>query len=511
MTTDDPMNDDVPAETVTRSLVMANRYLDSVALLRVSNKLSSLPGIVTATAVMATEANLAAALDAGVGVATQPAPNDLFIGVRGTSDACERALSLAAELLSARADQRSGADGTSALAPRPHSLWQHVSNAGSADLALISVPGAFAAAEAGKALDLGMNVMIFSDNVDLEDEAALKVLASERDLLVMGPDCGTAIINGVPLGFANVVRRGPIAVVGATGTGMQEITARVHRLGSGISQAIGCGGRDLSAHVGGRTMRAALALLSDDPQTSVIVLASKPPDPAVLETIVSAAHNAIARDKKVVAVFVGSSPQTQDQSSIVWASSLAEAADLAVALAASDEREIVSVPVQPVPRSSPFGNRRGHVIRGAFVGGTFRHEASWVLESSGVATEVRQLVDFGDDEYTKGRPHPMIDPALRDAWVAEALDDPAVSVVLFDVVLGHGAHGDPVRSLLSAIKAREPAVRPVLIAHVCGTDRDPQPRDQIISALTAAGVLVADSNVEAAHWAASVATRTTYS
>src|SRR4030095_10708603 len=120
-----------------------------------------------------------------------------------------------------------------------------------ADIALISVPGDYAAAEALKALAQGLNVMLFFDNVAIADERAIKLYARARTLLVMGPDCGTAIVNGVPLGFANVVRRGDIGLVAASGTGLQEVTCRIHNLGGGISQAIGTGGRDLKDAGGG--------------------------------------------------------------------------------------------------------------------------------------------------------------------------------------------------------------------------------------------------------------------
>jgi FdrA protein len=226
-----------------RSEVFANRYLDSVALLRLSGDLDAIGGVHVATAVMATPANLARARENGIAVPSEAQPNDVFVGVTGEPDACVAALTLARERITAPR----AADRVAAGAPEaPVSLWQHSRRGRAADLALISVPGPYAAAEAAKALDLGLHVMLFSDNVSIEDEVALKRRASGRGLLVMGPDCGTAVLNGVPLGFANVVRRGPVAVIGASGTGMQEVMSRVHNFGSGISQAIGCGGRDIN-------------------------------------------------------------------------------------------------------------------------------------------------------------------------------------------------------------------------------------------------------------------------
>src|SRR5580704_9603583 len=95
--------------------------------------------------------------------------------------------------------------------------------------------------------------MIFSDNVPIAEEASLKHEARERGLMVMGPDCGTAIIGGVPLAFANAVPRGDIGIIGASGTGIQEVSTLIARAGRGVRHAIGTGGRDMHAEVGGLT------------------------------------------------------------------------------------------------------------------------------------------------------------------------------------------------------------------------------------------------------------------
>ena len=475
---------------VSRSLVLANRYLDSVALLRLSADLAAVNGVDAATAVMATPANLERARENGITIDGPASPNDLFVGVVGTEVACDEALVLASSRLSAPKRDESYA----ATGPEPaRSLDQFVRRGDAAELALISVPGPYAAAEAGKALDLGMHVMIFSDNVTVHDEIELKTSASARGLLLMGPDCGTAIINGVPLGFANVVRRGPIGVVGASGTGMQEVTSRIHRLGLGVSQAIGCGGRDLSANVGARTMLQGIAMLADDPATSVIVLVSKPPAAEVLVQVIAAAKAAISKRKRVVASFVGLNEGALDGSGIVVAPTLAAAADLAVGRVEATARSL--------PDSAP--NATGTTIRGAFVGGTFCYEAWSLLSGRGIEADRCSLVDFGDDEFTIGRPHPMIDPTFRDRWVAESLDDPSTAVVIVDVVLGHGSHLDPVAELTRII-AKPRANGPVVIAHVCGTELDPQGRDSVVARLGNVGALVADSNAEAVVWAADV-------
>lgn len=498
--------------TVTCSLVLPNRYLDSVALLRLSGEMLAVDGVTNATAVMATASNLAAAAEVGIETPDIAAPNDLFVGVIGHSEeACIAALALATERLSAgRSGRDTGGGDGERVAERARTLVQHARSTGQAgDLALISVPGPFAAAEARKALGLGMHVMMFSDNVDLADEVALKTLADERGLLVMGPDCGTAIVNGVPLGFANVVRRGNVGVIGASGTGMQEVIARVHRLGGGISQALGCGGRDLQAAVGGRTMLRALRLLATDADTKVIVLVSKPPAPEVLRVLMNVAGKVVASGKPVVAVFVGNDSSAAAGSGVEFVGSLAAAADRAVELAVGQTR-----PASFVPLPSLRGRRGGSVLRGAFVGGTFTYEAGHVLRSLGFVSSPAigvesgpsfELIDFGDDDYTRGRPHPMIDPSIRDAWAIGALDDPSTAVVLVDVVLGHGATSQPVESLVAAIADRPLDRRPPIVAHVCGTELDPQNRSGVIASLHSVGVIVADSNVEAVRWAATIA------
>ncbi|HNB47105.1 MAG TPA: hypothetical protein PLL72_23205, partial [Burkholderiaceae bacterium] len=393
----------------------------------------------------------------------------------------------------------------------------------------VSVPGDYAAAEAMKALRLDMDVMLFSDNVPPAAELALKRYAQRQGLLVMGPDCGTAIINGIPLGFANVVRRGPIGVVGASGTGLQEVTSRIHRLGSGISQAIGTGGHDLSAEIGGISMLQGLQALADDPATQVIVLISKPPAPAVAEAVLAAAA---ASGKPVVVNFLGIDPRSVTRHGIQGAGTLAKAADLAVALAQGGEPVAVpqSMPSELLHRFRALCRSMAPTqrhLRALFCGGTFcfeaqlLHAAAGILVASNVPTAGNRplaptrigpghsMVDLGDDLFTRGRPHPMIDPTLRDSRLLQEAEDPTTAVILFDVVLGHGATADPLAGLLGAIgQARSGALAAgrqlLFIGHVCGTDQDPQNRSAVVAALRAAEVFVADSSAEAALWSVTV-------
>jgi succinyl-CoA synthetase alpha subunit len=504
----------------------ANRYQDSVALMKLSAQVMAMPGVELAAVVMASAGNIDTLAAAGLG-RFEVRPNDIIVVVKGSEAGCAAALERADALLTAPAESAPQEEGS---VPLPiTSLHGAVRRDPGHNLALVSVPGDYAAAEAMKALRLDMDVMLFSDNVPPAAELTLKHYARRHDLLVMGPDCGTAIINGIPLGFANVVRRGPIGAVGASGTGLQEVTSRIHRLGSGISQAIGTGGHDLSAEIGGISMLQGLQALTDDPATRVIVLVSKPPAPAVAEVVLAAAE---ACSKPVVVIFLGVDPRSLTRQGVHGASTLAEAADLAVTLA-QGEMPAAAPPSIPVELLHRFGAlcrsmapTQRH-LRALFCGGTFCFEAQLLHAAAGIAVASNvstagnpllaqaeigpghSMVDLGDDLFTRGRPHPMIDPVLRDSRLLQEADDPTTALILFDVVLGHGAAADPLTGLLGAIEqARSRALaagrRLLFIAHVCGTDQDPQNRSAVVAALRAAEVFVADSSAEAALWSVAV-------
>jgi FdrA protein len=517
-----------------RHRVFTNLYKDSVALMQVGAALRKRPGIVEASCIMATPANLAQLEHANLTVDADAHPSDLLVVVRGDSEACDEALEAAATLLQGSATGTSG-QSSGAFALPVTSIAAAVEAAPDADLALVSVPGEYAAAEAMKALSLGLHVMLFSDNVSLDEERAVKHHAEDRGLLVMGPDCGTAIVNGIPLGFANVVRRGSIGLVAASGTGLQEVTCRIHNRGAGVSQAIGTGGRDLHEEIGGLTMRAALRALAEDPATAVIVLISKPPAAHVASQVLALAA---ASGKPIVVHFLGAAAGSVRGEKLHAADSLAEAADIAVALAQGQAR---SPSAQPhAPRTGERARARGqdagsdlgglaptqHTVHGLFTGGTFCYEAQLAFLRRGLpcrsnapapgavaldgATGGHVFIDMGDDEYTRGRPHPMIDPSLRNAAIRDAGDDPAIAILLFDVVLGFGAHASPADELADALgdaqrRAAASGRRLIAIGHVCGTDGDPQDRAAQIRTLAAAGARIADSNIEAASVAAELA------
>ncbi len=477
-------------------------YLDSVALMRLSRVVADLDGVEQAALMMATPANKQILDEAGVlaDEGRDAGPGDLVIAVRAAPDAAAAALAEAGRLL-----EQPSESGARAQVWRPRSIRAAVKARPAANLALISVPGDFAAAEARKALRRGLHVMIFSDNVSLPEEVELKTEARRLGLLLMGPDCGTAIINGVPLAFANAVPRGDVGIIGASGTGIQEVSCLIARHGGGISQAIGVGGRDLSEAVGAVTTLMALDLLDADPDTRHIVLLSKPPAPAVARDVL---RRVGASAKGFTVCFLGQG-DTALPPNAVPAPTLKAAARSALAHAPAAGGLAAASAARTVPARRP-------TVRGLFCGGTLCSEAQVVLRDAGerLASNVpvpgvqpwregapgHCLVDLGADEFTRGRPHPMIDPAVRDALLAEALGDADVGVVLLDVVLGYGAHPDPAAHIVRQLAQRRDNA-PLVIASVTGTDADPQDRARQMDALARAGVLLAPSNADAAETA----------
>ncbi|HTZ42623.1 MAG TPA: hypothetical protein VMB79_02080 [Jatrophihabitans sp.] len=479
-------------------LVRSGQYADSVALMLVSRSVGELPGVQAALVAMATELNLQ--LLAGMGF-TAPAggsANDLLIAVRAADEtALAAALEAAGRLLDAPRHQPDPA-GSPEQPPRTVAS----AAAGGGGLAVISVPGRHAFVEAMDALTAGCDVLLFSDNVPVEQEIALKDTAAERGLLVMGPDCGTAVIGGIGLGFAHTVDAGPVGLVAASGTGAQQVLCLLDAAGVGVSAALGVGGRDLSEQVAGRSARTALAMLDADPGTELVLVISKPPASAVAEQLRELAAS-LATPTSFALLGQGQPDLT-------------EATEQALAALG---RPVPDWPswVQPAPASA-VASRPG-ALRGLFCGGTLCDEAmlivaetlgevrsniplrpDWALPHPLADVPQHWLVDFGDDALTHGRAHPMIDPSLRNQRLAQVLADPATAVVLLDVVLGHGAHPDPAAELLPLI---ESSPVPVVVGLI-GARRDPQDTEGTAHRLHAAGASVFLSNAAAARHAVSL-------
>lgn len=499
----------------TVGLVRRSAYFDSVALMLAQREAHGLPGVEEVGVVMATDANKALLHEAGLAFPdlASAGPDDLAVVARADSvEQARAALALAEAALTRRRPA------AAAEAWRPKTIASARGQVPDDALAVISVPGRFARPVAREALDAGLHVLLFSDNVPLEHEIELKARSRARGLLLMGPDCGTAMIGGASLGFANRVRPGRIGLVAAAGTGLQEVAALIDRLGGGITHAIGTGGRDLSAAVGGTTMLQGLRALALDPETEVIVLISKPPAEAVATQLVAAAANC---GKPVIVAFVGATVQAAG--AVESASTLEEAAQKAVRRAYGTAVQSETLRALPAQEAGRLAASQRYV-RGLYSGGTLCYEAIVLLrryvgavysnaplrpeEALEVPTHSRAhtVVDMGADEFTQGRLHPMLDPTLRLQRIRQEAADPETAVLLLDVVLGYGAHPEPAAVLAPVIRevreqARQAGRHLSVVASVCGTDADPQNAATQRDALVEAGVLVEESNARAVRLA----------
>jgi FdrA protein len=499
---------------VVKAEIRSGVYYDSAFLMQLQRSLAGLPGVQDAGVVMGTDANKELLehinlLSTEVQVAK---PNDLVIVVRSETLAeAEAALGQVDTLLTQRkthSDQEH----------LPQSLETAVGMLPEAEWVLVSVAGRYAAGVAREAMRLNKHVFLFSDNVSIEDEISLKQKAAEKGLLVMGPDCGTAIVRGIGLGFANKVRVGPIGMVAAAGTGLQQVSSRIHQLGSGMTYGLGTGGKDLSEKVGAVTFRLALEFLSRDPDTKVIVLVSKPPAPKVAEEVLAAARKA---GKPVVVEFVGRPSPIEPVGNLHFARSLDDAAAIAVELANSlDTYKAPDLHLERFKAGQCY-------FRGLFSGGTLAYEAQYILEdylprvwanaplhkenkiANSLVSQTHTIIDLGEDEFTVGRLHPMMDNELRIRRLLEEAADPEVAVIMLDVVIGYGSHPDPASELAPAVtKAKALAAKEgrylEVVAVVTGTDQDPQNLNNQIEQLKQVGVWVDTSNEKVVRYAGQI-------
>ena len=483
-------------------------FLDSVILMQISRSITLLDGVEDAALMIGTPSNLDL-LDNSKLLARasrKATGGDLILAVRARDEATAASALAKAEILLERPTV--GHTGTTTL--RPRTLRSGQVNLPAANLALISVPGDFAAAEARKALRAGLNVMMFSDNVSLSEEVSLKREAVAAGLLIMGPDCGTAIISGVPLAFANQIPQGAIGIIGASGTGIQEVSSLIAQAGYGVSHALGVGGRDLSDPVGGISTLAALAMLEADSATRHIVLISKPPSPSVAKRVIDTlAHS----EKPCTVCFLGADAPSLP-GNVSFARTLKAASELATGRSSKNKKP----EFKPIIPHVPPGRKR---IHGLFCGGTLSSEAQVVFLDQGVSVASNApipgaeavssgtshvLIDLGSDEYTRGRPHPMIDPTVRDEELTKALADSTLAVILLDVVIGFGAHPDPAGTIVRVVAAAG-TERPIVVASVTGTDDDPQDRRTQMAKLVDGGIVVAPTNADAATLALSCLVR----
>jgi len=492
------------------TIIKKNSYQDSISLMLLTNAINTLDGVVKCSVMMGTEANKEILNGSGLltpeGAAA--APNDMIIAVEaGDEKIVERVLDASAKFLNDLAVKKQ-ATGTKSVTSIDAALQEMPE----ANLALFSIPGEYAADEIEKALDKGLHVFSFTDNISIEDEVRLKRLAHEKGVMLMGPDCGTGVISGIPVAFTNVVRPGNIGIVGASGTGIQEVTTIIDRLGGGVVHAIGTGGRDLSEEVGAITVRDAIVGLEEHDPTDVIVVISKPPAKKVRDEIVELLHSLT---KPVVAIFLGEKPD-HHQGQVHFAHTLEETARIAVDLAFS--REIKRNYTQPLANEVKASLASGKTVKGLYSGGTLAAEAAMLIadaldlgklgKEAGYILNANgyQVIDLGDDVYTQGKPHPMIDPEVRINKIRECAADANTGVIVLDCVLGYGSHPDMAGALAPAIRAARESARAGgrelhFVASVCGTAQDPQSYQAAIDTLKACGVLVEESNERAVRLA----------
>lgn len=500
----------------TRALVRAHVYFDSITLANAAAAAAAQPGVEAAAAVLATDGGRQSLAEQGLlaAQALGAGPNDLVVAARAaTAEQAEAALATALAVL----DRPSPVRAAPSFDLPPRSMASALRRVSDAPLAVISVPGPYAAAEAFQALHGGLHVFLFSDHVPVEQEVALKRLAERRGLLLMGPEAGTAIVDGLGLGFANAVRGGEVGLVGASGSGLQEVSILLHRLGQGVSQVIGTGARDLSAEVGGLMTRRAIHLLSKDPYTRRIVLVSKPPSPEVARQALRWLAEA---DKPSVACFLDEATwraldRDTSAEAQAWASGPAQPVHVArtleqaafVAAGQPPPPPGLDADLQAVARAEASRLAPGQeMVVGLFSGGSLADEAALVLGGRARA----RIWDLGADKYTLGRPHPIIDPTLRVQRLFGQAEDPRVAVVLLDVVLGYGAHPDPAAVLAPAIvearrRAEQEGRHLAVVAHLVAADQDPQDPAAQAGRLSEAGVVLAPTNAAAARLAAAIA------
>jgi succinyl-CoA synthetase alpha subunit len=395
-----------------------------------------------------------------------------------------------------------------------------------ANLAVVSIPGDQARDVVLKLLDKGLSVHLFSDHVPPEHELELKQYAREKGLLVMGPGAGTSIIGGKAVAFANVVKKGKIGLVAAAGTGLQEVSVLLSEAGLGVSEALGVGGGDVKTKIGGLMTLQCIDALENDPQSEMVVVLSKPPDTEVKKTILD--HMEKRTKKQYVTCFIG--PERYEippsvRGRVKGAKTLHAAVVEAIRTANPNQQAEIAkqfsrsqseLMALAIMLSKGLSEKQRYV-RGLYTGGTFAYETLVILGRmvgdvySNAPIDPRlkladsyrsvkdSIVDLGEEEFTAGRAHPMIDPTIRKMRLVEEAKDPEVAVVMMDFMLGYGSHSDPAGAMLGAVtdakKIAENDGRGLpILAHVCGTEQDPQPLSEQVNKLRNAGVEVLPTN-----------------
>ncbi len=509
-----------------KTIVRKGVYYDSVKLMLVTREIKNMDGVKEVAVVMGTDLNKESLERTGL-ITEESAlasATDMIVGIscddEGQLDEIFQKLD---SLLNANAS------GSDKEIYRPKSVETAVKIQPGSNVCTISIPGRYARDMAMEALQNGLHVMLFSDNVTLEEELELKTFARKKDLLVMGPDCGTAMINQVPLCFCNKIRQGNIGIVAASGTGAQEVMTLIHKYGGGVTQVIGTGGRDLKEEIGGITVLQALEALNEDEATEIITLVSKPPSEKIAEKVIGYIRENVK--KPTVINFLGGD-KAKAQGNIHFTPTLEQAALKSLELSGAAGPQLILAEtdemVRTADRESGKIRKTGKYVRGLYSGGTLGYEALYCLKDtvSGISTnmgdheelvdcfalEGNACIDLGDDVFTVGRAHPMIDPTFRTEIFNGQLRSPETAVILMDLVLGYGANAAPHQDLIDQLAAyRQELGRDDLdvsiIVSLCGSEDDPQDYDGIVEALEEYGVVIMPSNLKAAQMAAEVLKR----
>ncbi|MEG0240725.1 acyl-CoA synthetase FdrA [Anaerorhabdus sp.] len=495
-----------------KGIIKRNSYYDSVMLMQISRTVEAIDGVLKAMVCMGTDMNKELLKEANLlnEENKAAAPSDVIIAFTSETVDVEEIEKIVNDLLNAKKED------SNEVEANPTSIGNAIKRDPKNNIVVISVAGEYAADEARKALNKGLHVMLFSDNISIEDEIELKKTAHDKGLLVMGPDCGTAIINNVGLCFANQLKKGSIGVIGASGTGTQEITVLIDKLGSGVSQVIGTGGRDLTKEVGGIMMLDSIEALDKDENTKTIVVISKPPVKEVADKIIRRAKES---DKDIIICFLGHNFDESADGKIKFASNLTEAAEKAVSVNTETEKRLAvkEVNVEELVKKL---NTKQKYVRGLYCGGTICDETSQLFQSklnektySNVGkvnrlenpyeSKMNSFIDLGDDNFTVGKPHPMIEPSLRNERIIQESKDEEVAVILLDVEIGYGSHEDPAGIVVEAIKEAKVYCQSVnkeiiFVAYVLGTKADKQNFEAQVERLENEGVIVTNSNYHAA-------------
>jgi len=510
------------------NVVKKNLYMDSVFLMSLSSRIKKMSGVEDVSVMMGTPENKKILSNAGLlakdGQSAQP--NDLVIALKIKSDIVKKQALQRIEQLLSQTEEEEKEEKEREITSTDEALREYRN----ANLVQISIPGPYVRREAEKAILNGKNVFIFSDNVPVSDEVFLKKLGKRKGVLVMGPDCGTAIINGIGLGFANAVPRGDIGMVGAAGTGIQEVTSIIANYGCGISHAIGTGGRDLKKEVGGITMDAGISLLAKDSRTKVIVLVSKIPSPEVKSKILS---KVFSIKKPFVILFLGKDYTEGEKKNVYFVKTLEDAAKCAVAISKGQRFNSTEFdePLNKIKEKAKNLRKKlspsQKFLRALYSGGTLCNEANLILTEKGIKffsnvplensqvlknlekSKGNTTLDMGDDYFTVGTPHPMIDFTKRNQRILQEANDPRTAVILLDAVLGYGAHPDPASAFFPAIKQAKTKAKKqnreiIFITSITGTDLDPQNRARQKEKFEKMGVGVFPTNAQAVRFASMV-------